>query len=458
MNTNRTIIEHDRILGSVSFDSTEDADRPAQPKQEAGDANPSALPRLLRTLGAAILATASVTFLFQHWGTLDSISRYFAFLAFTGVLAGAGFLCGLRLREDKGARTFLGIAAAIVPIHFCALGGLIFSRVLAHRGISSHVSGVALWTAGTDSGALLTVVSGAAVLAAICYVAFAALFRKRAAELTLIYIASNAALLLPIRSHTFGLSLVIAALVLALARFDRRILTDTAAWTPEGRFVRLMLAAPAFMVIARTVVLYPITHGFISAILYLLAAATFFGVSRYSESRSTRVTGETLAVVPLLCGWYLTGIELLKHLDWSFAVISTLGAVLGAGLVAMDLLSAAGGHPKFRRIGTVIFSGSAVAGLFVFPSVWNSALCIAIGAMAAAYGCFFADRTAARTGVAATAIGVLYQLQAMARELVDYSPWLFLAVLGTVTVLLSSVLERNLFGLRARLAELRRSR
>ncbi len=45
----------------------------------------------------------------------------------TALICAAGFFCGLKFSESRGARTFLGLVAAPVPVHFTVLGGLIYS-------------------------------------------------------------------------------------------------------------------------------------------------------------------------------------------------------------------------------------------------------------------------------------------------------------------------------------------
>ncbi len=94
----------------------------------ARQARVRALTRVLRGLGAGVVAASATTFLFQQWDSGDDLTRYFALLAQSGVLAAIGFFCAVWIRESKSARTFMALAAGMVPALFCILGGLVYSQ------------------------------------------------------------------------------------------------------------------------------------------------------------------------------------------------------------------------------------------------------------------------------------------------------------------------------------------
>jgi uncharacterized membrane protein len=102
-------------------------------KEEKASINVDMLPKAMRWLGGIILTTAALTFIIQGWNDLNSIGRYYSFVQFSFVLTLCGIFCGVKVKEDKGARTFLGLATAMVPALFCQLGAMVLS-------LNSHIN------------------------------------------------------------------------------------------------------------------------------------------------------------------------------------------------------------------------------------------------------------------------------------------------------------------------------
>src|SRR5262249_35280272 len=102
---------------NTAIDTIESAEEPPIIKVKS-DINPKMLPKILRYLGATTLGCSALSFAVQRVGELDSLGRFYSFLAFTCVLAACGFLCGVRLKEDKGARTFLSFSLVFIPALF----------------------------------------------------------------------------------------------------------------------------------------------------------------------------------------------------------------------------------------------------------------------------------------------------------------------------------------------------
>jgi hypothetical protein len=129
----------------------------------------AALPALLRFLGAIVLVASAATFMLQSWPGMDHLMRYYSFLGFTVLLTGAGFFCGLRLKEDKGARTFLATAAAVIPVHFAQLGALIYSQFP-----EKHVAYPQwlLWVAPSKMAAFATATAAILALIPIVFICF----------------------------------------------------------------------------------------------------------------------------------------------------------------------------------------------------------------------------------------------------------------------------------------------
>src|SRR5688500_11207417 len=86
------------------------------------------LGRILRLVGGAFLIASASTFLFHRWEQGSDSMRYAMLLLHTVFLTAAALFCGLGVRESRGARTFLAITLAIVPINAAVLGGLVYSQ------------------------------------------------------------------------------------------------------------------------------------------------------------------------------------------------------------------------------------------------------------------------------------------------------------------------------------------
>jgi hypothetical protein len=110
-------------------------------------------------------------------------------------LTGAGLVCGLSIRESRGARTFLALVVASVPVHFAVLGGLLQSQF----PLDSTLTGNAPWNVDSPVTAVWLAGLGVMTLIPLTWLSMLTLVRPHARRLTLTFIAVNMALLLPVR-------------------------------------------------------------------------------------------------------------------------------------------------------------------------------------------------------------------------------------------------------------------
>ena len=87
----------------------------------------SKLSRVLRYLGGIVLSASAGTFLVQSWMSWDGGGRIYAFMGFILTLFACGVFTGIKWREDKVARVFLGIATAVLTASFFQVGALAYS-------------------------------------------------------------------------------------------------------------------------------------------------------------------------------------------------------------------------------------------------------------------------------------------------------------------------------------------
>jgi hypothetical protein len=397
------------------------------------------LPKLLRYVGSTVLIASALAFMAQNWSSGDDILRYFYFLGFTLVLSGAGVLCGLRIRDDKGARTFLGLAAAIVPAHFTVLGALLYSQFPWLSGFSNYPS-YALITAPDGLAAVVTTGVAVATLIPITWMAFMAFTRAEAPRLSKAYLLANCALLVPTR-HPDLIAVMGLAMLAALLVFDRRTLHPSSFMrTREGYFVRVMLVSPLLVLIGRSLNLYEVSSLFVAGAFAMLASLLFEIVPAALKNRRLQVWSQRLSVPAAAAAWAVMTDTICSSFG-ADAYLPIFCLPMSALLVLMSVRTLDSGS-GFRAMAALLGTGGAAANLVIFPGVGASFICLLVAIVTSAYGFSVSQKSVFFAGLASGVFALLYHLR-FAIELYDASPWGSLAALGTATVLAASLLERH---------------
>ena len=395
------------------------------------------LPVILRCMGALVLVAAATTFLLQQWDSMNHIVRYFAFLGFTLTLGVAGFFCGLRIKEDKGARTFLAVAVAVVPVHFCQLGALIYSKV----GAVTHVPALLTWVAPDLLTALVTTAIGLSALIPLTLVSFSALARSHAKVLTAIYLIANVSLLIPTRVP--GLIGVLALVTfLGVAFFEReRFAGEPSLQTKEGLLVRGLLYAPVALMIGRSMNLYAIDQLFLSMLNAIIAIALFRFVPQRIEDHKDAATTQSLAIWPAMLAQFYLASALIEQFSINADMRIPLTYLpMSVILLTMSLCSLGSGS-GYRKSAVLLAIITVIAELVIYPGTAASFLCVFTGMLTAAYGYTAEEKASFVLGLLGLGAGLGYHIKS-ALELASISPWLSLAIVGIVTVIASSYLER----------------
>ncbi len=409
--------------------------------------------RMLRLSGAFVLIAAASTFLFQHWQQGQDVQRYLGLLALTAALPAAGFFCGLRIGETKGARTLLAVAASLLPAHFCLLGAFLYSRFAWGSGLVPMPT-YALWTAPSDAAALAVTAGALVVLAPIAWVAFLALARPHAVRLTAAYLGVNALLLVPSRDPQL-MALLLAASVLGLAAIEAKIGGDRALRTLEGVMVRCLMVAAPVLLAARSWLHYDVSALWLAVVCAALAAVGL-GLARQGRLRPTwRVPLETSSLVPAAgaaLALATAGVQAgmpeplaLPAASLPFAALLALLS-LGAGPRGATLRGAAAAVALGAAALNVTFGG-------VFASLW----CLAIAIPCAGYG-LASERRWLLLSAGIVSLATLAHHVQEAVQLYAASAWAGLALLGIAVILAASVLERQWPRLAGRWAEAGRGR
>lgn len=318
--------------------------RHSEPGSDAATPPATRLPlsALLRGLGALVVVGAFVLYLFQGWRGGDDLTRTLLLLGHTVALTLAGFALGHWLREPRGARPFIALALAAMPVSFAFLGGLLYNHV---GTVMPDPAAAGFWRSAPDGAlalgpVLLLTVAASAVLWLAIGIGFLVLARRSAWRLTALYLLANLALLVPVREG-LGVPVLVLGLALLLAIGAAQLRrADASLATAEGLFARLVLALPLLLMAGRSLWLYAP-----DALLFAVLALLGYGALRLAIDAGARWPQalETAAagMATLAAGCVLLALSPVHGL--ADAAKLPIAALVLAGLL-LDL-----GNPLHRR-------------------------------------------------------------------------------------------------------------
>jgi len=399
------------------------------------------LSQLLRILGAVVIISSASVFLIQHWETGNDLVRYMMLLVLTVLIALAGMFCGLHIRESKGARAFLGITLAVIPIHFAVLGGLIYSQ-FALDFVRLELPTSARWVAGSPLAALVMTAGALAVLFPLGYLSFLALARPEAKRLTLAFLTANMSLLLPYRMPgLIGLMVIIIAGAMAYG--------EQVVWrhkpglcSREGYFIRVLMWAPVLLIIGRSSLLYAPDRFFLGAIWSSVTLLMFTVVTQLFRRMDLKEVIQGLSGLPAALAWndfvqgMVAGFNLGPGAELPLFCLPFSGI-----LILMSLYCASSGI-GYRRVAVFIAVFGMVANLLMYPNVLTAFICLAVASATLAYGCFVEQIIIFLFSLAGFIFSLGYQL-IYAVNNYSLGNWGSLAILGVAIIFIASLLERH---------------
>lgn len=396
------------------------------------------LGRILRLVGGAFLIASASTFLFHRWEQGSDLMRYSMLLLHTVFLTGAALFCGLGVRESRGARTFLAITLAIVPINAAVLGGLVYSQ-FAQDADQVMRGGSFLWVAPSSLAALCCVVATLAVLTPSIWIAYRTLARPQTTSLFVAFVLVNALLLVPWRLPSVTTLLAVLGTA-AVAQADTRWFSRyPAAGTVEGRIARGTLVLPLALLLGRGMHLY--SNLLLDAGALLLGAGIVLSsLSRRTEGKRQHVFGAA-GLLALAAGWFSW------WLNWS-----TEGAVSGAIALPSLLLpmsavfltvtrSSDSLRPVCRTAAALSALLAVVPNLWVNPSLWTLLACASVGALVLCAGAWLRSKVLTAGGLIAVVTAIAYQIGGNL-DFERLKHWAVLSVLGILLIVFASYWER----------------
>ncbi|MDQ8182081.1 hypothetical protein [Pelagicoccus sp. SDUM812005] len=403
----------------------------------------SRLPQLLRWIGGISLAGSAITFLLGGWMEAEPLIRYYSFFALTSALSLAGVFCGLKLKEDKGARTFLSLGTAFIPVLFCQLGAIVYAQLKGTTSQFSEYFEIFQFSPIGIPLLALTVTIALILLSAYAFFGFSAMARPVAKKLTALYIAANACLLIPLREDV-AIASIGFVLLAALAVIDRKDLSKISALrTWDGRAMRSLLFVPFALLLLRSVLLYQTSNLLVGLFSASIATLFFFGLPQASDSIGWKRIFQHLSLPPLAIACISIGLPLIKRISFFGTDPFVPLLVLPSALLVLFLShrSAASGR-SFRFI--AIAAALTATTLTMADSdgfvTALTALLVAIGCTIYSYA--IREKIILFMGLCGTALSLAFHVS-FAAELYRSNLWLSLAATGVAVILAASYVERN---------------
>jgi hypothetical protein len=395
----------------------------------------------LRALGAVLVIAATSTFMVQQWDEGGEVVRYLTLLTFTALLTGSGLVCGLGIRESRGARTFLALVIASVPIHFAVLGGLLQSQF----PLDATLTGNAPWNVDSPLTAVWLTGLGVMTLIPLTWLSMLTLVRPHARRLTLTFIAVNLALLLPVRDPGAVAWVVALMAVLAFAVERRTSRMGHAVSTGEGKFVRIVMLAPIAIIVGRTVLWYDPDMLFVGLTLLTGAVLCFEWVPKVRGGGLDARAVQLVCAVAAVAGWVLLSLAHIDLYRFPDQLLLLLLALPASALLMVLSTRCIGVGAGYRLAATFLAVGASLVNLMMSwdPTRFSAAgfACLAVGVAFVAYGIYGRRLAPLALGSIAAACGISQALVA-AIEIENFFHWGSLAFSGAILIFAAAICER----------------
>jgi hypothetical protein len=407
------------------------------------------LPRVLRGIGAIVLILSLSSFLLQGWHLVDDVTRYLMLLAETIVLCVAGVISIKWLNEPHGARTFVGLTLIAVPVNFAILGGMIYSPYIAGSGLSETIPEYLRWHASDLVTALLVAAGSMLALLPMIVVGYQIMARNSARALSSLFIILNAALLLPVRTGIVMDIALLALTVLALTQLYRMHVRDPGLKTPGGRFARASIFIPIGILFGRTLWIYG-GDIFMSGIASLAAFLIVRHVSVMLDKDSAwRSVVNIASLFPAYAAISYISDAIFAYINMGTSLqLPLMSVAMGAVLIDCSFRSL--NSNAYLRLAAISAVAGAILGLFLHATTLNVIWVMLIGIGTIIYASSVKQKSAFALGIATTATGLIYELHGVFSHF-DFGSWGAMAVIGVLTVLSASIIERHGEAIKSRL-------
>ncbi len=409
------------------------------------------LPQLLRMAGATALLVAMYSFLVQGWQDGNDLLRYAMLLGHSLLLCGVGLASGHWLQEAKGARLLVTLALTSVPANFAILGAFVYSAFGPQTSLS-HPD-YALWQLDSRGATVTTVTLAVAALIPVMLLGFRTLARTLSTRLSVMFIVSNALLLIPLRDPVYMAALTLPLALLMLLSNEKTQQQSLAARTPDGLIARALLYLPLVVLAGRSLWFYDTDSFLFTSSLSILFLA-MRQISLLLPGQSM-VRGLLEVCSGLLSPMIGVGSALLLDGILTESLLLQLAGLISAALLYEVSHRAQMAPGLYRLMAMLMLSLGLIVNFILFEGLATSLTSLAIGLVMALIGRHYRQLALFGTGLVLAAVSLIYQLYQML-QVFDLSGWISLAVLGMLAIVIASVLESGGGRIRPRLLRVRR--
>jgi hypothetical protein len=396
------------------------------------------LPSLLRILGTTALLVAMYSFLVKGWNSGGDVYRYLLMLVHTGAMTAIGLTSGHWLKEGKGARLLLTLALVSVSANFAILGAFIFSQTPAAAAV--NYPGYVAWSVGSLSAALMVTGGALIVLLPVVLLGFRVLTRSMSSRLAVLYLISNAALLVPLRDPYLVGYMVGGLSLFVLVFSGKTAQQNVSAKTHEGMMALVLQYLPIAVLLCRNLWLYAPDLF----LLTILALTLFFALRQVSIRlggfHAIRSLVELVSVLPALGFGAGLGATIAENGFVASELILPVATLATACLIYEISARAQQGGILYRTLSVAVLCTGLLANLLFLGGVLAAMMSAVIGITVAVHGYVQQQRIVFGGGMVTMCVGLGYQLY-YATQLFHLGSWASLAVLGMAAIVVGSTIE-----------------
>lgn len=393
---------------------------------------------ILRWCGGVVLTAAAVAFMVQGVYSFSPTARHWVMLAICGLLGVLGVVTGTVLEEEKGARAFLGFAAAFFPVLASQLGAMFFTLFGHPPADMPHPLAFSL---ASSSKVLVAAALTCSIAVPVSYLAFRVLARSQAILMAAVFTLANLCILLPIRDG-LGLSFIFAAAACGMYWVDNMYLRrDFRLESFEGRMARIMLTGPLWVMLGRSF-FYPVGSGFYGLMFILAGAYLIFHWARTVKTAGIKkmclITGFIgLGAGWLTCLWPILGSFFLEDGMTVYLVLLPLAAILAV----QSFIDEGSIVENYRYVAALVALLSIVAAHGIEATALVSLVGVVVALALVAAGALAAQLPVFIFGLLSAAVS-LGNFGLKAFTLHSSYAWVALALLGIGVMFTASLIEK----------------
>jgi len=398
------------------------------------------LSSIVRVAGVAAVVLSMCLFLLDGMGVVNDTQRFFTMLMLTSVLSAGGFTLAFLLKEQRGARSFFGLALLSVPVSFTVLGALFYS-VFQFDSVTTDYPTVAHWKITELASLGSTILVAVVALVPVTIIGISVIGREGRAWLSGTLLLCSAVLLLPIRDTAIIAPIAAILVITLIGLIKNRGRGIISLKTPAGTFLQSLLFLPPVIMLFRSFWLYDV-----SSLSAMVIALTVFVVIRYA-SQSIKPEGfiaNLLHVVCVIVAW----VAAVLAID---AVPVSLGGHYGAlvfcivfGGLMFDI-DCRVQNIRMARLLSIGTSVSLATVILVYHQLYDGVIVFIGGILLslALVGLGLAQKQ--RDKMLIGGLTLISVLLLNAGGMIDFfmqTGWLGFASLGAIAILLASLLDR----------------